>query len=257
MTHLENLPKPLLFYRSATTASPGASPADTDTLPAIPTVPEAAPYMRDVYSWAYINPRNVHLLDHELVVSAILWGNHRQLQKAAFDEIPAGATVLQPACVYGLFSPSLAAHIGAEGHLDVVDVTPIQVASVKRKLQNFSHTTVRLGDSKYPAAKQYDVVCCYFLFHELPIDYKQMVVNALLASVRPGGKVVFVDYHKPHWAHPIKPITSLVFDTLEPFAKQLWRYEIADFADHAEAFSWKKDTYLGGLFQRTVAVLPQ
>jgi|TARA_B100000315_G_C14410392_1_gene510739 SAM-dependent methyltransferase len=139
----------------------------------------------------------------------------------------------------------------------VVDVTPIQVASCQRKLRKFSHITVRLADSKYPAAKQYDVVCCYFLLHELPIDYKQMVVNALLASVRPGGKAVFVDYHKPHWAHPIKPITSLVFDTLEPFAKQLWRHEIADFADRAEAFSWKKDTYFGGLFQRVVAVPPE
>ncbi|MDP6817070.1 MAG: hypothetical protein QF449_03380 [Alphaproteobacteria bacterium] len=107
MTHLENLPKPLLFYRSATAvspgASPGASPADTHTLPARPTAPEAPPYMRDVYGWAYVNPRNVHLLDHELVVSVILWGNHLRLQKAAFDEIPAGATVLQPACVYGEF----------------------------------------------------------------------------------------------------------------------------------------------------------
>jgi len=220
---------------------------------AAPAVPA---YLREVYHWAYINPRNVRLLDRELVVSVILWGNHRRLRKAAFDEIPSGSSVLQPACVYGDFSPALASHIGVEGCLDVVDVVPIQVASGRRKLRNFPHATARLGDSKYPADKLYDAVCCYFLLHEIPFDYKHLVINALLASVRPGGKVVFVDYHKPHWAHPLKPITGWVFDNFEPFAKQLWRHEIPDFAGRSRAVSWKKDTYFGGLFQRTVATLP-
>ena len=68
-----------------------------------------------------------------------------------------------------------------------------------------------------------------------------------------GGKVVFVDYHKPHWAHPLKYVTSLVFDTLEPYAKSLWRNDIADFADNDPRFSWRKETYFGGLYQKVVA----
>ena len=96
-------------------------------------------------------------------------------------------------------------------------------------------------------------MCCYFLLHEVPEDYKYKVVDLLLEKVRPGGKVVFVDYHKPRWWHPLKLITSIVFDTLEPFAKSLWRNEISDFASKADQFSWRKETIFGGLFQKVVA----
>ncbi len=80
------------------------------------------------------------------------------------------------------------------------------------------------------------------------------VVDALLQAVPPGGKVVFVDYHGPHWAHPLKWIMSFVNDTLEPFAKALWVNEIASYASRAEAFSWSKQTYFWGLYQKVVAV---
>jgi hypothetical protein len=96
-------------------------------------------------------------------------------------------------------------------------------------------------------------VCCYFLLHEVPEEYKHLVVDSMLDNITPDGKVVFVDYHKPHWAHPLKAITSLVFDTLEPFAKGLWRNKISDFASAPDEFVWTTQTYFGGLFQKTVA----
>jgi hypothetical protein len=46
---------------------------------------------------------------------------------------------------------------------------------------------------------------------------------------------------------------SLIFDALEPFAKSLWRNEIADFATDKTAFDWRKETYFGGLYQKVVA----
>jgi hypothetical protein len=78
----------------------------------------------------------------------------------------------------------------------------------------------------------------------------------MFASLAPGGKIVFIDYHKPHWAHPLKGVMSLVFDTLEPFAKALWRNEIWHFASAAEDIVWRKETYFGGLYQKVVACKP-
>ena len=79
-------------------------------------------------------------------------------------------------------------------------------------------------------------------------------VDALLGSVVPGGKVVFVDYHRPHPRHPLKGVMSLIFDFLEPFAKSLWHADIADFAGARDDFAWSKQTYFGGLYQKTVAL---
>ncbi|VAW17504.1 hypothetical protein MNBD_ALPHA12-1821 [hydrothermal vent metagenome] len=216
-------------------------------------MPDIPYYLKETYYWAYVSPRNVGWLDREIVVSTILWGQHLRLQRAAFAEIKPGQKVLQPASVYGNFVPNLARHIGRDGKLDVIDINPIQVSGCRRKLAGLPQASVRLADARNPGGGVYDVVCCYFLMHELPDDYKRDVMNSLLASVAPGGKLVFVDYHKPHWAHPIKPITSIVFDTLEPFAKSLWRHEIKDFADDENGFSWRKQTYFGGLFQKVVA----
>ncbi|MFC1696021.1 hypothetical protein ACFL1C_07855, partial [Pseudomonadota bacterium] len=67
------------------------------TLEAIPQAeapaagkPEIPAYLQETYYWAYINPRNVRLLDREFVVRTILWQQHRKLQKLAFAEIQPG-----------------------------------------------------------------------------------------------------------------------------------------------------------------------
>ncbi|NQV85189.1 MAG: class I SAM-dependent methyltransferase [Rhodospirillales bacterium] len=224
-------------------------PATPVHLPQQVNVPR---YLRDVYTWAYLNPRNVRLLDREWVVAAILWGQHQRLQDAAFAEIEPGQTVLLPASVYGDIVPAMARHIGSEGRFDVIDVTAVQVARCRQKLRAYPWATARRGDARNPG-DTYDTICCYFLMHEIPDPEKHAVVNALLGSVQPGGKVVFVDYHKPHWAHPLKWWTALVFTTLEPFAISLWKNDIRDFASHPDSFQWRTETYFGGLFQKTVA----
>ena len=215
-----------------------------------PTIPK---YLQDTYYWAYLSPLGVALLDHPIVVWTILWGNYPRLRNAAFSELEAGQKVLQPACVYGNFSPQLAQHLGPQGELEVLDVAPIQVESCRRKLRGFDHARVRLADTAHPGNEVFDAVCCFFLLHELPNDYKHRVVNALLGRVPPGGKVVFVDYHRPHPAHPLKLVTSFVFRHLEPFAFGMWDREIADLADNAGDFDWSKETYFGSLFQKVVA----
>jgi ubiquinone/menaquinone biosynthesis C-methylase UbiE len=233
-------------------AGPLAAVAATEAVPR-PAATEVPAYLRETYNWAYLNPRNVKLIDREMVVKVILWGQHLRLRREAFAELDPGQKVLQPACVYGDFSPALARLLGPRGELEVIDLAPIQVASCRRKLRNFPWATVRRADAARPGGESYDAVCCYFLMHELPEDYKRAVADTLLGSVVPGGKVIFVDYHKPHWAHPLKVVFSLIFDTLEPYAKSIWHNEIADFASNTDRFSWRKQTYFGGLFQKVVA----
>jgi len=221
--------------------------------PACAGAPGIPDYLQKTYRWAYLDPRNAAYLDHELIVKTILWRQHRRLEQAAFAEIEPGQHVLQSACVYGNFSLALAEHVGPEGSLEVVDVAEVQVRNCRRKLAGYKRAVVRHENVLHLRDETFDAVCCYFLMHELPDDYKHGVAAVLLDSVRPGGKVVFVDYHKPHWAHPLKIVTSLIFDTLEPYAKGLWRKEIAAFAGNDTRFAWRKETYFGGLYQKVVA----
>ncbi len=223
------------------------------TLAPATVTPDVPDYLQDVYYWAYINPRNVKFLDREIVVRTILWQQHNKLQKTAFAEIEPGQRVLQSACVYGSFSANLVEHIGPQGTLDTFDVAGIQVVNTRKKLAAYPNARVHHGNVLEMDLEPFDRICCYFLLHEIPEKQKHEAVNLFLSKVEPGGKVVFVDYHKPRWWHPLKLITSIVFDTLEPFAKGLWRKEIEAYADHPEKFSWRKETIFGDLFQKVVA----
>jgi ubiquinone/menaquinone biosynthesis C-methylase UbiE len=229
-------------------------PADA----ALPRAAEPAPgiprYLQETYRWAYLSEAWRRVLDRPSVVSAILWGNANRLMEAAIAEFAPGAHVLQSACVYGDFSPRLARRVGAGGQLEVIDVAPLQIANCRRKLSAYPQVRLRVVDASRHEGEGYDGVCCFFLLHEVPEDYKHRIVDRLLASVRPGGKVVFVDYHRPRRNHPLRPVMRLVFRRLEPYAQALWRREIASYAARAYDYAWRKETYFGGLYQKTVAV---
>ncbi len=211
-------------------------------------------YLHDVYNWAYLNPRNVRLLDNEAVVNTLLWGNSGRLRHAVLAEISKGDQVLQAAHVYGRLIPELAKTIGRGGSLDVIDVAPLQVALCRRKLQAFPQARARIADAVHPGGNKYDVVVCFFLLHELPKAYKCAVVDALLARLSPSGKVVFIDYHAPAWWHPLRGVMRQIFARLEPFAEAMWQTKIADIASDPEPYTWRTETYFGGLYQKTVAI---
>jgi len=214
------------------------------------------PYLRDVYSWAYLDPRNARLLDNDAVVNTLLWGNSGRLRRALLAEISAGQKVMQAAHVYGRLIPEIAKAVGPAGCLDVFDVAPLQAAMCRRKLRGFSHARVRIGDAASPGDGEYDVVVSFFLLHELPNSYKCAVVDALLARLSPSGKAVFIDYHAPAPWHPLRRFMQQVFACLEPFAEAMWHHEIADFASGSGEFVWNKQTYFGGLFQKVTARRP-
>lgn len=211
-------------------------------------------YLIKTYSWAYLRPVSLLLFDNPVVLSIILWGNLPRLVETTCQEFAPGQRVLQAANAYGPLSQELARVVGPGGALEVIDIAPLQVEHCARKLAEFPHAQARQADAAAPGGGVYDGVCCFFLLHEVPDDYKRAVVDALLAAVPKGGKVVFVDYHRSIDWHPLRGIMHLVFRWLEPFAFGLLDREIEAFASDAAAFSWSKETYFGGLYQKVVAV---
>lgn len=224
---------------------------EPQTPPGTHAIPE---YLSSTYTWAYLNHRTLPWLDRSLVVSAILWGNAGRLMKAAVAEFQPGKRVLQAACVYGDFSPMLARQVGSEGALDVVDVAPIQIANVRRKFATLPQARASQADLTQPLDKTYEGVCCFFLLHEVPEHQRTKIVDNLLAAVEPGGKALFVDYHRPRRWHPLGPLMNLIFRWLEPYAPSLLDVPIESMSSRSSDFSWKRHTVFGGLYQHVVAI---
>lgn len=229
------------------------SAAQSEALAPGPSVESVPAYLSETYSWAYLNPRNLRWLDNSLVVSGILWGNAGRLMRAAAAEFEPGQRILQAACVYGRFSEMLAHKVGNTGQLEIVDVAPIQIANVRRKLSAYPQVRSRQGDLTLPLGKRYQGVCCFFLLHEVPAEQRSRIVDNLLSAVGPGGKAVFVDYHRPSRFNPLAPVMSLVFRLLEPYASSLLDTPIDSLSPQSGDFDWHRRTLFGGLYQHVVA----
>lgn len=215
-----------------------------------PVLPE---YLVRTYHWAYLNPRSIRLLDNPLVVSTILFGNYRRLTAAALSQFAPGQSVLQPACVYGDLSARLLAHLTPRGQLTISDVAALQVDNCRRKIGSAHNLSLSVQDAADPRRESYDGVCCFFLLHEMPAHYRHQVVDNLLDAVNPGGRVVFVDYHRPRSWNPLRPLIHAVFHYLEPYAAGLTETEIQDLASDPGRFTWTKRDFFGGLYQMVVA----
>jgi SAM-dependent methyltransferase len=210
-------------------------------------------YLAETYYWAYVDRRAVALLDHDVVVDVILWGNRRRLQGAVLDRVNQGSSVLLASHVYGGFVAELARRTGENGRLDVLDLVPNQVARCRRKLIDMPWAKARLGDVERPPDGAYDTVVSIFLLHELPDPVRGRVVDALLERVRPRGEAIFLDYHRPRRWHPLRPLMHLVFSCFEPFAEAMWRTPIPRLASRTDDIDWQTQEVFGGLYQITTA----
>jgi len=215
-------------------------------------------YLTAHYWWAYVHPNAVKVFERQWLVNLILWGNYRRLRDAAFAELgeDLSGRTLQVACVYGDFTPRISERVAASGgSLDVVDVLPIQLANLRGKLPADAPVRLLPMDSArldMPDA-QYDRALVFFLLHEQPAHYRKRTLIELLRVVKPGGKIVIVDYALPRWWHPLRYLWRPLLRWLEPFALDLWRHDVAEWLpDRDSSHEVRKQSFFGGLYQKVV-----
>jgi ubiquinone/menaquinone biosynthesis C-methylase UbiE len=217
-------------------------------------------YLNRVYWWAYIHPNAVKLFERQWLADAILFGNYAKLRDLALEELLESGKLegktLQVACAYGDLTPTLASHLAPSASLDVVDVAPIQIENLQRKLDS-NQDGVQLGlknaDNLGFDNESMNQVLFFFLLHEIPLDVRVKALEEAWRVCKPGGKIVFVDYHKPASYSPHRYFMPLVLKTLEPFAMDMWRQEISEWLPKDAAVdAIRKDTYFGALYQKVV-----
>lgn len=218
-------------------------------------------YLEKYYWWAYVRPAAVRFWDRPWLINAILCGKYRTLRDAVLQEFgPAlSGKTLQITCCYGELTPRLAAHVkGGGGTLDVIDVLPVQLQNLRRKLPSDDSASIRQMDATALAYadKSFDQVLVFFLLHEQPQTYREKTVREALRVLKPDGKIIIADYGMPAWWHPLRYLLLPILGLLEPTAWDLWRHELKDILPREMASrSWRKISYFGGLYQMLVSTV--
>ena len=241
------------------TLHPGiAPPADSATLPATGAGDGVPRYLRAHYWWAYIHPKAVRLFERQWLINLILWGNYRRLRDAALSELGDAlpGRTLQVACVYGDLTSRLSQRVAAGGGaLDIVDVLPIQLENLRRKLPRDAPVRLLARDSAelgLPDAS-YDRAMVFFLLHEQPSEVRRRTLGELFRVVKPGGTILVVDYARPNRWHPLRYLWLPLLALLEPFAPDLWQGDIAAWLPALWSGGALHNTsFFGGLYQRVV-----
>lgn len=215
-------------------------------------------YLEETYWWAYVRPQAIAFWDHEWIVNLILLGNMAKLRDRALDELGSSleGRTLQIACVYGDFSMRLAQRMAADSSLDIVDVVPAQLENTRRKISASAAVRFIQRDSVFLSGFKnatYDQVVIFFLLHEMPAKVRERTLSEALRILKPGGKLVVVDFHKPTARNPFRYLYPPMFRLLEPFALDIWRERIEEWLpkDFVPA-EITKETFFGDLYQKVV-----
>ncbi|MGZ9059599.1 MAG: class I SAM-dependent methyltransferase [Burkholderiaceae bacterium] len=122
-----------------------------------------------------------------------------------------GSTVADVGAGSGYYSRRIADAIGTTGKVYAIDVQPEMFAMLQSvaKQRGYGHITPLLGaanDVKLPAASV-DVAIMVDVYHELEFPYE--VLASIVRAVKPGGRVVFVEYRAEDPRVPIKRLHKM------------------------------------------------
>jgi len=122
-------------------------------------------------------------------------------------KIAKGSSVADIGAGSGYITVRLAARVGAAGHVFANDVQPQMLNILARRLNNANITNVTLiegtlDDPKLPPASV-DLVLMVDVYHEL--SQPQAILRHVRESLKPGGRLVLLEYRKEDPTVPIKP----------------------------------------------------
>jgi precorrin-6B methylase 2 len=122
-------------------------------------------------------------------------------------KIPKGASVADIGAGSGYITVRLAARVGPTGRVFANDVQPQMLAMLARRLERAKISNVSLvegtfDDPKLPSASV-DLAIMVDVYHEL--SQPQAILRHLRESLKPGGRLVLLEYRKEDPSVPIKP----------------------------------------------------
>lgn len=206
-----------------------------------------------IYPNLYTDEKWFNFFSQKWISNLITLYTRDDITKACLEEIPVKGKVLQMGVSFGDEIRDVAEQVGLKGRLDVIDINNTQLTFAREYLgDGYPQVNFYHYNAETPLPERYDVIICYMLLHEVPIVSKMNIVNNALNSIKEGGKVIFVDYGRPNMLHPLAYCIRMFNRLYQPFAEKMWDREIASYAEKDLDYNWKKQRFLGGLYQKVV-----
>lgn len=209
-------------------------------------------YISDIYSWLYFSPQIYNFLNNEKIQNILTLGCHNLLINELNKEIASKSKTLQIGITLGGQIAQTSFCLSNKGEYTILDILPQIIEKCQEKHQNHRINYIKANAAK-PFKSEYDTIICYMLLHELPPITRQKVINNILKALPVGGKAVFVDYHLPSSLNPLKYFIRAFNRLYQPFAEALWKTPIKEMTTDKENYTWSKQTYFGGIYQKVVA----
>jgi ubiquinone/menaquinone biosynthesis C-methylase UbiE len=114
----------------------------------------------------------------------------------------------------GYYTFPIAEKVGPKGKVLAVDIQPemldlIKKRSAARKLTNVVPILGTVTDPKLPAG-EVDLILLVDVYHEF--DHPYEMTEAMVKALKPGGKMVFVEFREEDKTVPIKPVHKMSRD---------------------------------------------
>jgi len=209
--------------------------------------------------WIYKSPFFIRLTDRMFVVSSILLFQYSKLVSRVVQRLnPSlkGKRVLQISCAFGNVSEKIAESCAMQEAEEFVltDIMQSELDNAERKLKRFGNlcsysrqdaTSLEFEDQSF------DYVVAFFLPHELPFDKKIKHIEEAKRVLKPGGKVIFGEFHKPR-LKILEVLGRIYFKIFEPYATEMWdSFDLVEVIQKNtdETYRIEKDTFLFDNFQ--------
>ncbi len=209
--------------------------------------------------WIYKIPFFIWLTDRMFIVSSILLGQYGKLVNCVVRRLnPSlkGKRILQISCAFGNVSEKIAESCARQGAAEFVltDIMQSELNNARRKLKRFGKLCTYSRQDATDLAfedQSFDYVVAFFLPHELPCDKKIKHIEEAKRVLKPGGKVVFGEFHKPR-LKILEILGRIYFKIFEPYATEMWDgFDLAGVIESNTDIPYKieKDTFLFDNFQ--------
>jgi protein-L-isoaspartate O-methyltransferase len=126
-------------------------------------------------------------------------------------KVPKGATVADVGAGSGYYTVRLARIVGSEGRVFATDLQPGMLDLIRAKVAREGLTNVtlvrgRADDPVLPAAT-FDLILMVDVYHELAAP--QAFVRALKAALKPGGRLVLIEFRLEDPRVPIREVHKM------------------------------------------------